>query len=70
MTLTAVVFQYVTIRRIASGKSKKVLAIQHVRTIELEVPFDDAFDACLSSLRQIKKCRTPKGDRSLGKIRG
>ena len=42
--------------------------VHHLRSIELQLPYDKAFNLCIESLSLIKKCKIQKENRSQGKI--
>lgn len=57
-----------SVKRMPSGKSEKAIGVHHVRNVELQFPYDKAFNLCIESISLIKKCKIQKEDRSQGKI--
>ncbi len=49
-------------------KSKDVMDIHQVRSVEMKLPYDKVFDLCMESLRLIRKCKIVEENRSQGKI--
>ena len=49
-------------------KSKNVMDIHQVRSVEMKLLYDKVFDLCIESLRLIRKCRIVEENRSQGKI--
>jgi hypothetical protein len=57
-----------SVGRVQSERAGGALGVHHVRSIELALPYDEAFDLCIESLRSIRKCRIQEEDRLRGKI--
>jgi len=57
-----------SVKRMPSGKSEEAKGVYHVRNIDLQLPYDKAFDLCIESLDLIKRCKIRKEDRSQSKI--
>ena len=57
-----------SVKRISSGKSEEATSVHHVRSVELRLPYDKAFNLCIESLSLLKKYRIIEEDRSQGKI--
>jgi hypothetical protein len=49
-------------------KSREVMDVHHVQSIEMKLPYDKVFDLCIESLRLIRKCKIVEENRSQGKI--
>ncbi len=56
------------VRQIRSGESEEALGVHHVRRVELRLPYEEAFDLCISSLNAVKKGRIRREDRPSGRI--
>ena len=77
-TLTFVIFgglglvfsfiQVILNRRIQPDKPEEAQKVRHVREIELQLPYNDAFNVCCESLASIQCCAIEKKDLSQGKI--
>ena len=59
-----------TVKRMPSGNTEESIGVHHVRNIELNLPYDMAFNLCLESLSLIKNCKVQNEDRAQGKILG
>lgn len=59
---------YWLVRRMSSGKSEGAMGLHHVRTVELRLPYDKAFDLCVESVGTIRRCTVRKEEREAGKI--
>ena len=57
-----------SVRKIGDGKFRDETAIHHFRNINLNLPFDRAFDLCIESLSLINSCTIRNADRMNGKI--
>ena len=57
-----------SVKQIPSGKPEEAMDVHHLRSIELQFPYDKAFNLCIESLSLIKKCKIQKENRSQGKI--
>ncbi len=49
------------------GKSSELLKCYHTREIEIDIPYDEAFDLCLKAVKSLK-CNIREANRNLGKI--
>ena len=56
------------VQKIAGNRSGTSLGTFHVQKIELQLPYDRAFDLCVRSLDLIGRCRVEEEDRSRGII--
>ena len=59
---------YWLVRRMPSGKSEGAMGVHHVRSVELRLPYDKAFELCVESLSTIKRCTIRNEERAQGKI--
>ncbi len=50
------------------GVTEETLGVQHVRDIDLEMPYDKAFDLCLSCLYLMQEVTVRQENRSTGEI--
>jgi hypothetical protein len=69
--LLAFVFSFIQVRlskRIQPEKPEEAQTVHHVREIELQLPYNDAFNMCRESLASIQYCAIKKKDLSQGKI--
>ncbi len=57
-----------SVKRITSDESQEAMGVHHVRSVELQLPYDKVFDLCLESLGQINKCGIRNENRSQGII--
>ncbi len=57
-----------SVRRMPYGEPEGAMEVRHVRHVELRLPYDQAFDLCLSSVRAVRKGKIRGKDRSLGRI--
>ena len=57
-----------SVRRMLYGEPEGAMEVRHVRHVELRLPYDQAFDLCLSSASAVKKSTIRTEDRSLGRI--
>jgi len=53
---------------VQTKKPKERLSVNHVRTISLQLPYDDAISLCIESLNVIKRYKIKKKDIFKGKI--
>ena len=44
------------------------MGVHHVRSVELRLPYDKAFELCVESLSTIKRCTIRNEERAQGKI--
>ncbi len=56
------------VRRMPYGEPEGAMEVRHVRHVELRLPYDQAFDLCISSLNAVKKGRIRREDRPSGRI--
>ncbi len=56
------------VRRMPYGEPEGAMEVRHVRHAELRLPYDQAFDLCISSLNAVKKGRIRREDRPSGRI--
>jgi hypothetical protein len=56
------------VEKIAGDRSEEAMGTCHVRNIELQLPYERAFDLCIRSLDLISRCKVEEEDRSQGKI--
>lgn len=56
------------VEKIAGNRSEESMAVRQARNIELQLPYDRAFDLCIRSLDVISRCRVREEDRSQGRI--
>ena len=56
------------VKRISSGNPKNDMGVHHIRNIELQIPYDEAFDLCIESLAEIKKSKVKAQDSPGGSI--
>ena len=67
----AFVFSFIQVmwsKRIQPEKPEEAQKVRHVREIELQLPYNDAFNVCCESLASIQCCAIEKKDLSQGKI--
>jgi len=57
-----------SVNRMSSGKSEEVADVHHVRSVELNLPYDRVFNLWVKSLSLIRKCRIIEEDRFQGRI--
>lgn len=57
-----------SVKRLQYRNSEDAMGVHHVRNVELQLPYDKAFDLCIESIRLIKKSKIQKKDISQGKI--
>ncbi len=57
-----------SVRRMPYGEPEGAMEVRHLRRVELRLPYDQAFDLCLSSVRAVRKGKIRGKDRSLGRI--
>ncbi len=57
-----------SVRRMPYGEPEGAMEVHHVRHVELRLPYDQAFDLCISSLNAVNKGRIRREDRPLGRI--
>ena len=50
------------------GKSVELLKSHHTKELELPIPYDKAFDLCVSAVKSLKKCEIRELNHPLGKI--
>lgn len=58
------------VRRLGGGETEEDLAVHQTRRFVLPFAFDEAFDACVASLRTVRWCRVTRRDRVAGIVRG
>ena len=51
------------------GKSPELLKCHHTRDLEMDIPYDEAFDLCLEAVKSLK-CKITEANRNFGKIVG
>lgn len=49
------------------GRSPELLRCYHTRELEMDVPYDEAFDLCLKAVKSLK-CKIRETNRNLGRI--
>ncbi len=57
-----------SVRRMPYGEPEGAMDVHHVRHVELRLPYDQAFDLCISSLSAVRKGGIRREDRPLGRI--
>ena len=57
-----------TVERMPSGNTEESIGVHHIRSIELDLPYDKAFNLCIQSLSSIKNCKIQTEDHVHGKI--
>ncbi len=49
------------------GRSPELLKCHHTRELEIDMPYDEAFDLCIKAVKSLK-CKIREENRNLGKI--
>lgn len=57
-----------SVRRMPYGEHEGAMGVRHLRRVEVRLPYDRAFDLCLSSVGAVRKGGIRVKDRSLGTI--